>query len=570
MANPRLPSPSQAKKPTRSIRQKNTPESSHPSNGETLQGSRHSSLHFGTHVDHVFQGHEPTYPQGFDKSLLETMRQADALRSMSSHTQALPQMPTYLATVAQVNVETKHNPVVPLADERAQTTVKPRSSHRAPPMSTDRLEGVNTKGFSLDLNWNALTWKQKASNKVRLKLLLDAGYDITPLLARGTTAESIVAAILEYKDVRSQCLQPSVVSSGVGKVQQSRPTQPAKESALENLIDNQHQDTDKDMSPSDVDVVDQINRNESIQSTYPANVQEHGQEENRMARVVSADRPKLKTCQVQSNAPTKRKRCHDDDDSLEEYTGSIADNASSIPALYRCSPVRKKARMSRKLDVDLRSLRRIQVLREVFRSSRLESAAEAVASTSATAYVSTPKASHIVLTHPDPSPNKREKPLAYMTTRSLAIIAGELKFLAHGCDSDGSINLWDPDMAEDFSRDHRSVYPDPNHHRHRIQYWKDEQGNAHLYGGTNALIGLMKRLRSNDLVHTSMWDYDGFEWTHPESLCWHLPDNAQRAVYALEQWLKAAADRGAGADLRVEQIYNGKSIEIANCWGADG
>ncbi|EUC50551.1 hypothetical protein COCMIDRAFT_48755, partial [Bipolaris oryzae ATCC 44560] len=40
---------------------------------------------------------------------------------------------------------------------------------------------IEREGHSLDRDWSRLSWKQKASNIVRLKLLKDDGYDITPL-----------------------------------------------------------------------------------------------------------------------------------------------------------------------------------------------------------------------------------------------------------------------------------------------------------------------------------------------------------------------------------------------------
>ncbi|EMD95820.1 hypothetical protein COCC4DRAFT_67646 [Bipolaris maydis ATCC 48331] len=40
---------------------------------------------------------------------------------------------------------------------------------------------IEREGHSLDRDWSRISWKQKASNIVRLKLLKDDGYDITPL-----------------------------------------------------------------------------------------------------------------------------------------------------------------------------------------------------------------------------------------------------------------------------------------------------------------------------------------------------------------------------------------------------
>ncbi|KAH7561725.1 hypothetical protein BM1_02829 [Bipolaris maydis] len=61
---------------------------------------------------------------------------------------------------------------------------------------------IEREGHSLDRDWSRISWKQKASNIVRLKLLKDDGYDITPLTKKGVTADKIIDALLAHIQTR--------------------------------------------------------------------------------------------------------------------------------------------------------------------------------------------------------------------------------------------------------------------------------------------------------------------------------------------------------------------------------
>ena len=63
-------------------------------------------------------------------------------------------------------------------------------------------KGIAHKGLSLDKVWDKKTWKQKANNIERLKLLKDDGYDIRSLQAPKTSADAIIEALLAHVKVR--------------------------------------------------------------------------------------------------------------------------------------------------------------------------------------------------------------------------------------------------------------------------------------------------------------------------------------------------------------------------------
>ncbi|KAJ6213390.1 hypothetical protein PSV09DRAFT_2379032 [Bipolaris maydis] len=72
---------------------------------------------------------------------------------------------------------------------------------------------IEREGHSLDRDWSRISWKQKASNIVRLKLLKDDGYDITPLTKKGVTADKIIDALLAHIQTRKGSQSDMYVST---------------------------------------------------------------------------------------------------------------------------------------------------------------------------------------------------------------------------------------------------------------------------------------------------------------------------------------------------------------------
>ncbi|EOA86827.1 hypothetical protein ACJQWK_08909 [Exserohilum turcicum] len=63
---------------------------------------------------------------------------------------------------------------------------------------------IERNDLSLDRDWSRLSWKQKANNIARLKLLKDDGYDIQPLLCKGVTSDHIIDAIFAHGKTRTR------------------------------------------------------------------------------------------------------------------------------------------------------------------------------------------------------------------------------------------------------------------------------------------------------------------------------------------------------------------------------
>jgi hypothetical protein len=65
-------------------------------------------------------------------------------------------------------------------------------------------KGIAHKTLSLKKVWDHKTWKQKANNLERLKLLKDDGYDIASLQVKGTSADTITVALLAHLKARNE------------------------------------------------------------------------------------------------------------------------------------------------------------------------------------------------------------------------------------------------------------------------------------------------------------------------------------------------------------------------------
>ncbi|KAI4636572.1 hypothetical protein J4E83_001527 [Alternaria metachromatica] len=99
-------------------------------------------------------------------------------------------------------------------------------------------KGIAHKGLSLDKVWDKKTWKQKANNIERLKLLKDDGYDIKSLQAPKTSADTIIEALLAHVKARKEKNLGLAASTVLHSTPSEEVSEPEKEESYNATLAN--------------------------------------------------------------------------------------------------------------------------------------------------------------------------------------------------------------------------------------------------------------------------------------------------------------------------------------------
>ncbi|KAJ4368469.1 hypothetical protein N0V83_006826 [Neocucurbitaria cava] len=401
----------------------------------------------------------------------------------------------------------------------------------------EALEVIRKRGFSLDNLWSANTWNMKSSREARLKLLKDDGYDITPLTIKGVTSAQITQAILGHIESRKQQIQAvTLPKQGMEKAVQ-----------------------DHGGVQQSTQLVDEL----------------HGRSKNR-----------LQARRFKSSVPAKRKDCHEDEE-MDQDAGTPTDGGST-PLPCSDGPALKKlctlSPAERRKKIEIKPIKR-----NIFYASRIAQKSFTTVADPSPSDRSVPQsqmtprspipASRIVFSPYDRSPRPLNLADVNIGSRGLRHMVDEMKYLSDTEDGHGVHYLLEPetsDSGKGYDENPSVMKSDvidaaaeyslqDKRYRHRISMAEGLQGGIVLQGDARALQGLLKHLRTGNLIHPKEWFFDGTDMVRRDifpMIPFSLADGTKTVLAKVESMLERGQDEG-GLVVRVGQIWDGRKLR----WG---
>ncbi|RAR14054.1 hypothetical protein DDE83_002623 [Stemphylium lycopersici] len=378
---------------------------------------------------------------------------------------------------------------------------------------------IDQENLSLDRGWSKFTWKQKASNVVRLKLLKDDGYDIIPLQVKGTSADQIIDALLAHVDARTQTAPIQNLSTALDTNAHSEPMKYLEEDGVTDTEDEERFPlaSDKTMNigtfPHRSDVTNdrnirpgpRVSPEDKLYPTVPVIGEKRKHDHH------DDDQPEWHERLTQPHLHTMYNEIRPQRDSLsaDEPKGvSCTCGTSSPKRLCLVTP----GKINATITGQAHELMNKRISRKIFRSSRAASKVFracllADESSSALKAIFTPekppKSARIVFTLASTPATQPSSGDIYMGSVGSDLIVEEAKSLSSYLDEDGRYYIYDPESGEDMDGNllmERSglVY---GAFRHDIRLTSGKNQAAIIEGNPRALISLVEHLRKEDLHH---------------------------------------------------------------------
>ena len=414
-------------------------------------------------------------------------------------------------------------------------------------------QDIVRKGLSLDKVWDRKTWRQKASNFQRLKLLKDDGYDIAPLLGtkgKKISADTIITALIDHIKIRKMDkvnLESDVVAQATPL--STATGEEASESAQGDSLGNHATATIANRERGTSEERSKIALEALLSRVVPQEVREV--ERIKMERWLWVTAPLIST---------KRKHSHDDDYqpewselSPQKALHNFYNEAKAKSLIERpctCCNHNKLMRVMTREEVkeafeeQAFDIVKRRICRDIFRDSRAaRRLCRFQASASSSQYFAPSEPSRIVL-QPSAFPANSPSDLDIcISANGMHLIMKELKYLAYGCNEDSSMYFRDPEEAEDGESERLMLAGETGeeHFRYHIRLYTTPKLQMIVEGETMALIGLMKHLRKSELRHCRNWQYDvdQMEVIAVESVPWYLSNATRSVLKDLERRLEA-------------------------------
>ncbi|USP76092.1 hypothetical protein yc1106_03366 [Curvularia clavata] len=447
-----------------------------------------------------------------DNDLIEAMRKKQQ-RAVAAVIQDMPPTePCPLSPIAanEKVVPPEDLPPTPTSPTSRNSISPPRRSNTHFDWEDKARQIIEREELSLDREWSRLSWKQKASNIVRLKLLKDDGYDISPLMSKGTTSDQIIDALLAHVEARKQ------LASSRSTSESDRELKPK---------------FDAETDTSSLNMRTSTSHKVSKEKPYPSSP--------RSSPVSSIDScstkrpflaPEKRFYQTQPIIGQKRKHTHEDDlqPSWHEtnpqtrlhtlYNKSLATTEpKELPCTCGTSP-RKLLRLlppatvAQKIQDQAFNMLKWRICRSLFRSSR---EARTTSHTYSTITKKGNDESAPILVYIRPTPPKPSRILfiehaapgkkpsgsdVYIGSRAFDLIKREVQCLSWSYDAqDGSYLIHDHD-ADDAEANTESRFQ----HDIRLSGSRDDYATV-IEGQPRALASLMHYLRTRELFHLGKW-----------------------------------------------------------------
>ncbi|KAG9194744.1 hypothetical protein G6011_04779 [Alternaria panax] len=516
-----------------------------------------------------------------DEDLIRKMRKKRAALSNQALQHSAPS--TLAASSAllsrQIDHSTSNLPIPQLKSSNVCSVIS-QPSHSAKSLSdhqdweTTAKKDIVKKGLSLDKVWDHKTWKQKASNFQRLKLLKDDGYDITPLLSTKTkkvSADEIITALLAHIEARKVNIA-NHASSTVAQIALLLPAATSREVSRPAQEDG----CDGRATPTTGD------RGGMISDEEPGKTVEALLSGVLLQKVPQFERVKMerRLWLTASLAGMKRKHTHDDEYQPDwselspqkalhdSYNGAKTNGFSGRPCT--CCKYDKIIRMmtreerSEAFKEQAFDMFKRRIGRDIFQYSRgARRVPYSRASTSSGPYVSLPKPSRIIF-QPPASPHHLPPGLyACVSANGMNLIMKELRHIAYDCNKGSNMYFKDPEEAEDREDDRLILASETEveHFQYHIRLYTTPALDMVIEGETTALIGLVKHLYKSELTHCCRWQYDvdQMEVIATDSVPWRLGDATQSALEHLEKLLEAGQALG-GIEARLGYLGSPEKV----------
>jgi hypothetical protein len=452
-------------------------------------------------------------------------------------------------------------------------------------------DGIDQRKLSLDRVWSHKSWKQKANNDERLKLLKNDGYDITTLQGKKVSADQITIALLAHVAARSQGNAASVSAT---------PTPVALNPVTPVAVG-------EDVTATSVvqGHIEPLSQSKRKQVSHEADVNMSGNCQGQTIPMAKREMPERQFHVTSQLAGHKRKHDHEDDDQPDWHESNpqtpLHTAYNEVKAMRigktscTCCMFEKMARMldpekiKQETEKQAFDIFKRRPARDIFSASRAARKVPQVQSkvflqsNTAPVPVFTPKApcrsSRIVLQAPSAPAQKPSGVDAYISATGIGLILNEFKQLSQSYDHEGNYFIQDPDQTDEEEGNELMKHPDSaeDTFRYFIRLSSTTEDPTIIEGDTRALMGLVKYLREHELTHLNKWYYDeekmeilrdGWRWDEEEKK-WvrlkgvpcHLSDGTQNVLAEIEKMLEAGKHVG-GVEVRVGNADSQKNALI--------
>ncbi|KAI4650755.1 hypothetical protein J4E93_003112 [Alternaria ventricosa] len=448
------------------------------------------------------------------EDLIKRMRERNAVSITQAESCLADPVPPSASTSTRSRTDDlAGSPPAPAIDPLEKAPVIPQSHPCAKLSSENRMweekasKGIAHKGLSLDKVWDKKTWKQKANNIERLKLLKDDGYDIISLQAPKTSADAIIEALLAHVKVRKGNNLVLAASTVLPSTPSEELSEPSKEDSYEPTLAN-------DNGTSNAEP-------EAAADPVPSGAIPQGVPE------FEHDEPESHSHIPPPVAGLKRKHTHEDEkqpdwhqdnpqkELHEAYNRAKPNILVDSPCTCRNAKIARvltreqvaNAFAQQALFIYSRKIRRdiFQYSREVrrlFQGPKSERSPHTG--------IGSWRSSQIIFQPPPSSAHQSHDPHVYISAMGMKLIMWELSHIAHDLHKDGNWCIADPDEIEDREGDglmeaYNSVQEE---FRSKIRIFDTPTFPMIIEGEIMALVGLLRRLRKSGISYYHKAHYD--------------------------------------------------------------
>ncbi|KAI4669214.1 uncharacterized protein J4E79_001257 [Alternaria viburni] len=414
-------------------------------------------------------------------------------------------------------------------------------------------KGIAHKGLSLDKVWDKKTWKQKANNIERLKLLKDDGYDIKSLQAPKTSADAIIEALLAHVKVRKE----KNLDLAASTVLQSTPSEEVPEVRKEDSYDPTPANDDDTAHAEPKEIADHVPSDAAPQGV-PDFAQDGPESHDEPG---SHDEPKLHSyIPPPVLAGLKRKHTHEDENQpdwhqdnpqKELHEAYNTANSKTLVDLPCTCGIAKIARVLTREDLANAFAKQAAFIysrkigRDIFRYAREKRRMfqDPKSKESFNNCMASWRPSRIIFQSPPSVARQSCKPHVYISAQGIKLMMWELSHIAYDPHEDGSWCIADPDEIEDRKGDGlmEACNPVKDEFRYKIRIFETPTFPMIIEGETMALVGLLRRLRKSGIsyYHKGQYDPQRMEVVSYDNENRQLSDATETALEDAEQILEA-------------------------------
>lgn len=500
--------------------------------------------------------------QHSNEDLIERMRVRNDISDTQAANSPAPHMPPLPSTPIRSHTDDLAGSLpLPATDPSKTAPVIPQSHPCAKLSSEDQeweqkaSKGIAHKVLSLDKVWDKKTWKQKANNIERLKLLKDDGYDIRSLRAPKTSANAIIEALLAHVKVRKGNSLGLAASSLLRSTLSGEASESTKEDS------SGHFD-----APTLANDVMKLNREPETNAGHVSlGVTPQG------VPGFAHDEPESYSYIPPAVAGLKRKHTHEDENQPdwhqdnpqkklhEAYNTANSNTFVDTPCTCRnakMARVMTKEKVANAFAQQAPFIYSRRICRDIFQYARevRKIFQDPKSEESSHTCMASWKPSQIIFHSPPSASRQSCEPHVYISAKGIKLIMWELSHIAYDLYEDGSWCITDPDETEDREGDilMETYNPVKQDFRYEIRIFDTPAFPMIIEGETMALVGLLRRLRKSGIsyYHREQYDPQRMEMVAHSNGTRQLSDATESALEEAEKMLEAGQALG-GVEVQI-------------------